>query len=150
MEYPSCTFFPHSFHVLLVSFAYVIEVGIPDDGSEERGVPYPVVGHHNDFGRKGQQHQDIDKRLMIGNDDCRTVESFVGLIDVFFLDGGSYQQDSLAGNLYQFANQMLLAALAHRYRIKHYDQQYGAGYIRKRKAGKAITVRINPITRIRR
>ena len=60
---------------------------------------------------------------MIGNDDCRTVESFVGLIDVFFLDGGSYQQDSLAGNLYQFANQMLLAALAHRYRIKHYDQQ---------------------------
>lgn len=44
----------HSLHVKLVTVSYVIEIGIADNGSEERRVPYPVIGNHDQFGSQSQ------------------------------------------------------------------------------------------------
>ena len=44
----------HPFHVKLVTVSYVIEIGIADNGSEERRVPYPVIGNHDQFGSQCQ------------------------------------------------------------------------------------------------
>ena len=67
--------------------AYIIEVDITNDGSEERRVPYPMVGYHQDFRRKRQQYQNIDERLVVGDNNCRMLETLVGLVDMFFFDG---------------------------------------------------------------
>ena len=80
-------FFPHPFHILFVAFAYVIEIDIADDCSEERRMPYPMVGYHQDFRRKRQQYQNIDERLVVGDNNCRMLETLVGLVDMFFFDG---------------------------------------------------------------
>lgn len=80
-------FFPHPFHILLVAFAYVIEIDIADDCSEERRMPYPMVGYHQDFRRKRQQYQNIDERLVVGDNNCRMLKTFVSFVDMFFFDG---------------------------------------------------------------
>lgn len=61
----------HPFHVKLITVSYVIEIGIADNGSEERRVPYPVIGNHDQFGSQCQQYQYVDERLMIGYQDGR-------------------------------------------------------------------------------
>ena len=115
-------FFPHPFHILFVAFAYVIEIDIADDCSEERRMPYPMIGYHQDFRRKRQQYQNIDERLVVGDNNCRMLKTFVSFVDMFFFNGSGQQQNPFAGDLYQSAYQTLFAAFPHRHQIKDSDQ----------------------------
>ena len=110
---PFSDFFTHPFHTKFIPFVHMEKTGVPDDFSEYRRTPYPMIGNHNNLWRERQQFQNIDERLVIGYYDGRFPERLTGGVDMFFAYECRYCQYSLASDVDNPANELLLTGAAY-------------------------------------